>query len=407
MIDVDEALRLVLQQATPLSPSRQSPACALGCLLAEDVLSDLDSPPWDKSMVDGYAIHAADLAGGAAELTILEEVVAGAVPKHAVEPGRATRIMTGAPIPDGADAVVMIERTTLSGDNRVQIHDQPPRPGQNILPRGSAFRAGEVVIASGSTVRAATVGVLCEVGHVEPLVIPHPRVAILSTGNELISPGAVPRPGQIRNSNGPMLAALVQQRGATPIELPVARDTVGALRELIGEGLKSDVLVLSGGVSAGVLDLAPQVLAELGVSQVFHKVRLKPGKPLWFGTRKSGERQTLVFGLPGNPVSSLVCFELFVRPVLERLRGLPTPAARTFRAKIAEGEFQHRGDRPTYYPAVLVSAATAASDLPTVRLLRWQGSADLRALAEADALVIFPAGECNYAAGDKVEALPI
>lgn len=407
MIAVDEALRLVLEQAAVLPAARTDFGAALGLVLAADVRSDLDSPPWDKSMVDGYAICAADLASGTAELTLLEEVVAGAVPTRTVQPGATTRIMTGAPIPEGADAIVMIERSQLHGDSRVRIEDVPARPGQNILRQGSSFRRGDLIIPRATTIGPVQVGLLCEVGCAAPSVVPRPRVAVLSTGNELVGAAETPQPGEIRNSNGPMLAAFVQRSSATPIELGVARDEREELRGLVAAGLEADVLLLSGGVSAGVLDLVPSVLAELGVEQVFHKVRLKPGKPLWFGVRRQAERRVLVFGLPGNPVSSLVGFELFVRPALNRLAGFDHPPHSTQRARIGSGEFHQRGDRATYFPGVLAAAEDYGSDLPVVNLLPWQGSADLRSLATANVLAIFPPGEKIYRGGERVDVLAI
>ncbi|MBL9123712.1 MAG: molybdopterin molybdotransferase MoeA [Planctomycetaceae bacterium] len=405
MITVDAALRLVLEQATPLAPARVPLGHALGCVLADDVASDLDSPPWDKSMVDGYAIRVADLATGTAELEILEEIVAGAVPTRSVVPGATTRIMTGAPLPPGSEAVVMVERAELLDERRVRLADKPPRPGQNILVRGSSFRRGERIIPRDTLLGPVHIGLLCEVGCAEPVVRPRPRVAILSTGNELVSAAETPRPGQIRNSNGPMLAALTSKVNATPIELGVARDELADLRRRIAAGLESDLLVLSGGVSAGVLDLVPSVLAELGVAQIFHKVNLKPGKPIWFGSREAAGHRTLVFGLPGNPVSSLVGFELFVRPAIERRAGRSTAPHSIVRALIDNGPFTQRGDRTTYYPATCDSAAHGGAARLSVRLLPWQGSADLRTLAAANALVVFPAGERTYATGDEVDAL--
>jgi len=407
MISVDEALRLVLKHADPLAAVRTPVGMSLGCILAENATSDLDSPPWDKSMVDGYAIRAADLATGMAELTVQEEVVAGAVPTLVVPPGATTRIMTGAPIPEGAEAMVMVERTELLANDCVRIEDAPPKPGQNILRRGSSFRRGEVIVPARTMIGPVHIGLLCEVGCAEPLVTPRPRVAILSTGNELVGAAEEPRPGQIRNSNGPMLAALVSKVDATPHELGVARDELDDLRRLIAAGLESDVLVLSGGVSAGVLDLVPIVLTELGVERVFHKVSMKPGKPLWFGVRQKEDRHTLVFGLPGNPVSSLVGFELFVRPAVERMAGRDVTPHPTFRAQIGEGKFHQRGDRTTYYPAVRQPAEKGEANQPSIRLLSWHGSADLRTLAEANLLAIFPPGDREYAGGDTVDVLPI
>ncbi|MBX7071882.1 MAG: molybdopterin molybdotransferase MoeA [Pirellulales bacterium] len=401
MISVDEALQLVLAHADVL-PAVEAPlADALGLVLARDVASDLDSPPWDKAMVDGYAVQAADLASGHARLTILEEIVAGAVPTQSVRPGGATRIMTGAPTPDGCDAVVMVEQTSHHpGDGLGQVEiNEVARAGQNILRRATALAQGDVALLAGKKLRAIEIGLLAEVGCVQAPVIPRPRVAVLSTGNELIPPSEIPGPGQIRNSNGPMLAAAVRELGASAIELGPARDELADLRQRVAEGLDANILVLSGGVSAGVLDLVPQVLAELGVEQVFHKIKLKPGKPLWFGVRR-GRRPCLVFGLPGNPVSSLVCFQLFVRPAMASLAGQQGHGLTRVRARLASG-FQHRGDRPTYHPAVFDSAGEA----PTIEPLRWQGSADLFGLSLANALAHFPAGDRHYAAGESIEAV--
>jgi molybdopterin molybdotransferase len=317
--------------------------------------------------------------------------------------------MTGAPLPPGADAVVMIERTKLLDDapsivpgaTRVAIAGPPPQPGANILRRGAALRAGTVVYRAGHVLRPCDVGVLAELGRASVQVIRTPSLAVLATGNELVPATQQPGLGQIRNSNGPMLAALAAASGVQPHVLGIARDTLQDLRRLVAEGLQFDVLVLSGGVSAGVLDLVPRVLAELGVEPVFHGVNLRPGKPLWFGVHGAATRPRLVFGLPGNPVSSLVCFELFVRPALRRMAGHPQvlPVARA--ARLAEVH-QQRGDRPTYHPAILTDDSG-----PLVRPLRWQGSADLAALAAANALAYFPGGEARYEPGHLVDTYPI
>ncbi len=405
MISVAEAFTLIARHAQP-RPAVETPVAeALGLILAEDVASDVDSPPHDKSIVDGYAVVAADLAGGDARLAIVEEVGAGSVPSRQVTHGMTTRIMTGAPLPEGADAVVMIERSEVNasphsplGDARLRVDDL--RPGQNILRRGASFRRGELVIRAGARLRAIEIGLLCEVGRVAVRAVPRPTVAILSTGNELVPPCDLPGPGQIRNSNGPMLAAAVALAGARPVELGAVRDDRDELRRSIRSGLAADVLVLSGGVSAGVLDLVPGILAELGVEQVFHKVRLKPGKPGWCGALTSGPAPTLGCGLPGNPVSSFVSFELFVRPALAQLAGRGFNGLATCHATLTQ-PFIHRGERPTYHPAVLRQSAAGA----TVEPLAWQGSADLRGLAAANALVQFPAGNRTFEAGEAAEVL--
>ena len=414
MITVDEALRLVLEHAQPL-PAHAVPLHeSLGLVLAEEVASDVDSPPYDKSIVDGYAVQAKDLASGEARLTILEEVVAGSVPSQPVRAGTTTRVMTGAPLSEGADAVVMIERAELISDGdaaTVVLRESRVSAGQNIMRRAASVHKGEIVLQPSTMLRPIEIGMLAEVGRATVRAVPRATVAILPTGDELVPPEQTPGPGQIRNSNGPMLAASVTRAGGIARELSIARDDREQLRQQIAAGLESDVLVLSGGVSAGVLDLVPGVLAELGVRQVFHKLRLKPGKPLWFGVLERDGRQRLVFGLPGNPVSSLVCFELFVRPAMSRLAGGSGEGLPRVPAKLAR-EFVHRGDRPTYHPAVLQNVAAPATSLhaspltlPEVTPVTWRGSADLRALAAANSLVLFPAGSQTHAAGEIVEVL--
>jgi molybdopterin molybdotransferase len=398
MHSVDEALAAVLANTASLSPVRVALADALGCVLAEEVASDIDSPPYDKAMVDGYAVVAADLASGRATLRLLEEVTAGEMPRLVVHPDDTTRIMTGAPIPIGADAVVMVERSTVVADGMIFLRDARVVAGQNILRRGRSLVRGQVVLRRGARLRSFEIGALAEVGRAEVPVIRRPTVAVLATGNELVSPAVVPGPGQIRNSNGPMLIAAVRESGAVPIDLGIARDEADDLARLIAVGLEHDVLLLSGGVSAGVLDLVPGVLKSHGVAEVFHKVNVKPGKPLWFGRREHDGRSTLVFGLPGNPVGSLVSFELFVRPAIGKLAGHGDVVPRSVTATLT-AEVKQRGDRPTYFPG----AYRDTNDGPQVEPLAWQGSADLAALVRANALIVLPPGGRTFAHGESVE----
>jgi molybdopterin molybdotransferase len=250
--------------------------------------------------------------------------------------------------------------------------------------------------------RAIEIGLLAEVGAAEVAVTPRPRVAILPTGDELVDVRQTPSAGQVRNSNGPLLAAAVAGAGGEAWPLGLAPDERKRLSELVAQGLEADVLLLSGGVSAGVLDLVPEVLAAAGVRRVFHRVRLRPGKPLWFGVCEHAVRRTLVFGLPGNPVSSLVGFELFVRPALEALSGCVAAKddARNVSALLSQ-PYTHRGDRPTYQPAQLLHGPDGLRVTP----LPWQGSADLRALVAADCLACFPAGDRAYEVGERMDVL--
>jgi len=398
MLSVAEAQSKVLEQARPLPP-RTVPldAAAVGLVLAEDVVSDLDTPPYDKALMDGFAVQARDLAEGKTVLTIIEEIMAGQTPHKTVSAGQASRIMTGALIPTGADAVVIVERSQNLDGNRVRLEDRT-KPGQNILPRGREMRKGESILRAGAVLRPQEFGLLSSVGRTAALLHPAPTVAILSTGDEVVEPSQVPGPGQIRNSNGPMLLGQVARAGGTPRYLGIARDRLEHLRPLVAEGLHADIFVLSGGVSAGQRDLVPDVLTELGVQAHFHKVAMKPGKPVFFGTKQ----QALIFGLPGNPVSSLVCFELFVRPAMRRLQGHTDPGPFLVEA-ILEEDFAYRSDRPTYHPAKL----TCGSKGSRVRPVPWFGSADLRGLAAANAFVVFPAGEHQHAAGQAFSVLKV
>jgi molybdopterin molybdotransferase len=391
MLEVADALAEVLARCRP-KPAVPCPLCAglPGLVLAADVRADRDSPPFDKSLRDGYAVRSADTG----DRRVVEEIAAGAVPTKAVGEGEAARIFTGAPIPAGADAVVMQEDVELLPSGRVQIGG-PVRPGQWVYRSGSEMRAGEVVIPAGTVLTVTAAGLLASVGRTELSVFLGPRINVLATGNELVPPAQTPGPGRIRNSNGPMLAAAAQRCWpAVGCDLGIAPDDPVELAQRIDIALyEADVLLIAGGVSVGDYDLVPKVLAELGVEIHFRQVRMKPGKPLLFGTKGD----TLVFGLPGNPVSAFVCFELFVRPALRKLAGHPDPGPRTVRLPLA-APVAEVNDRPTYRPAKLEVAEVGWE----VRPLPWGGAPDLRSLLTADALVVLPAGDARFDRGTPV-----
>jgi molybdopterin molybdotransferase len=399
MIPIPEAQTQIYARAQARSPvtARLSADC-LEMVLGEAIRADLDLPPFTKALMDGFAVRSADLTGVPKTLEVIEEVTAGRTPTRAVGTGQATRIMTGAPVPEGADCVVAVEQTETAADGRVKILQGGVRAGQHLLDRGREMHDGEVILKPGSRLRPQELGMLAAVGRTEALLHPRPRVAILPTGDEIVDAGRKPGPGQIRNSNGPMLAAQVARAGGVPQAVGIALDAVDSLRKLIARGLESDVLLLSGGVSAGKLDLVPGVLEELGVEAHFHKVFMKPGKPLFFGTKG----QTLVFGLPGNPVSSLICFELFVRPALERLMGIDDAQPATVTAKL-QHEFRHRSDRPTFYPARLMFDDSG----PVVTPSAWFGSADLRGLSQSNAFMVVPPGDELIAPGRTFATLVV
>jgi molybdopterin molybdotransferase len=408
MITVEDALALVLESVGPLPPETVSLAEALGRSLAEDVVSDIDLPPFDKALMDGYAVRSADLIdrerlGG--RLRIGESIVAGQTPSRPLAPAEAAPITTGAPLPEGADAVVMIERTQLFG-GEVLIEEPSVVAGQNRLIKGRELQAGQIVLRRGEPLNPPRLGVLASVGKAHVSVSSRPRLAIAATGDELIDPDRRPGPGQIRNSNSTVLRGLAEESGTIVESFPIVPDEEQKLAEALSRGLSFDVLLVTGGVSAGHRDLVPATLDRLGVARRFHKVQLKPGKPIWFGVgpQRAGRPGTLVFGLPGNPVSGLVGFLLFVRPALAALAGRQ-PIEPTRLSLPLAAPFHHRGDRPTCYPARLTreDSGDGGSQITTVN---WAGSADLLGVAQADGFAMFPAGDRHFRVGEIVPFLP-
>jgi molybdopterin molybdotransferase len=404
MIEVPEAVVAVLREASPFDPQSIPLHNALGLVLAEDIHANADSPPFDKSLVDGFAIRLADAVTA---LPVIEIVSAGQVPTRMLDQPAAIQIMTGAPLPLGADAVVPIEftssQTNAAGQTLVSIPSKVAswKPGTNILRKGMSTRNGELVVSKGSELRPQELGALAEWGCALVLVRRRPRVAVLATGDELVPIEQTPGSGQIRNSNETMLCAQIRRAGGEPVALGIARDERSHLRQRIDAGLQADVLVLSGGVSMGDKDFVPSELAAAGVRQVFHKVNVKPGKPIWFGVRdESSNRRTLVFGLPGNPVSSMVCFELFVRPVLRRLMGVSPEEPTVVKARLAQSHAT-KGDRPTYQPSRL----EWRSDGPIVTAVPWVGSSDLRATVAANSMALFPIGDQNYEVETTIDVI--
>jgi molybdopterin molybdotransferase len=409
MLTVDEALSKVMEHARPLPPAELSLLDSCDRLLAENIAADADQPPFDKSLVDGYAVRVTDLQTGNARLKIGESILAGQIPVRGLGPCEAAVIMTGAPLPAEADAVVMRERTRILDETLIVDDAAAVRAGQNILRRGDVYRRQDLVLQSGAQLDPASLGLLASVGRTRVKVIPKPSVAILPTGDELVEPSDVPGPGQIRNSNAVMLEGSALGHAA-PRVFPIARDELRELHRIVQDCLKFDVLLVTGGVSAGQRDLVPSALEESGVRPVFHKVRIKPGKPLWFGIGPPRGKQagTLVFGLPGNPASSLVGFLVFVEPAIHVLAGRMSSLRVEVSARLAF-EFVHRGDNTTYRPARRLKQPSTSESLETgmVEILDWAGSADLLNLARADGFAILEPGDRVFQAGEIVRFLPL
>jgi len=395
MIPVEEALEVVLREAQALPAEEVALDDALLRVLAEDVASDLDLPPFDRAAMDGYALRAADVAGAPVALEIVGEVRAGQWPDLAVGPGQAVRIMTGAPVPPGADAVQPVENTQPLDEFRVTIRS-PVAQGAHVAPRGSEARAGTLLLSRGRVIDPAAVAVLASAGKPRVRVARRPVVALLVTGDEIVAVSETPAPGQIRNSNGPAVAAQARLAGATVRLLGVAPDRQDAIAEALRAGLSADVLVVSGGVSAGDYDLVEPALLGLGATFLFSKVAIKPGAPLVFG-RCSG---TLVFGLPGNPVSAQVTFDLFVRPALLKMQGARVLARPRVEVELATA-VENRSGRKSHAPARVRFEGGRLLAWP----LRSMGSGDLVAHARANALVMIEADRPQAATSETTKAV--
>ncbi|HET8550155.1 MAG TPA: gephyrin-like molybdotransferase Glp [Bryobacteraceae bacterium] len=359
-------------------------------VLAQDLAADRDYPPLPRSARDGFAVRAADLPG---RLRVIGEAPAGVHFAGTVGPGEAVEIMTGAQMPAGADAVVMVEHTSVEGEE--VIIDRSAAAGDNFTEAGAEAAAGEVVLTRGSRIGATEVALLATIGATTVPVYGRPRTAILATGDELVAIDAFPDPWQIRNSNAHALAAQVARAGGCPQILPVARDTVEAATPLIERGLESDLLLLSGGVSAGKYDIIERVLDRLGAEFFFDRVLIQPGQPLVFGRA----RGTFFFGLPGNPASTMVTFELFARAALEVLGGQVGPTLPITLARLTH-EFRQRPGLTRFPPARL------GADRPEVTPVRWSGSGDVPALCRANAFLVTDPERDYWPAGELIRVLP-
>jgi len=362
---------------------------ASGRVLAEPVAADRDYPPFHRSARDGYAVRAADLPG---ELRIIGEVRAGELFRASIGKGEAVEIMTGAPLPEGADAVVMIEHTIRSGD-AVRI-ERTQKLGDNLNPRGAEARQGQIVVAAGQKLGFAQIAALAMVGRECVNVYHRPRVAILPTGDELVTVGEQLQPFQIRNSNAYSLASQIAAAGGIPESLPIARDEYQSTREAIERGLEADLLLLSGGVSAGKYDIVEKVLADLGAEFFFDRVKIQPGQPLVFGQVRGKQ----FFGLPGNPTSTMVTFEVFARAALELLAGANETPLPLLRAKLS-ADFRHKPGLTRFLPARL------SADGSTVAPEPWHGSGDIAALARANAFLVADADREAWSAGEDIRVL--
>ena len=398
MLSFEDARQLVITQSrehTGLRPVVVLPVSgALGYVLAQEIRTDREYPPFDRSTRDGYAVRASEALQGASSRCV-GEIKAGDTVTMPLAAGTCVQIMTGAAIPPGADAVVMIEFTRRSED--IVTFDRSTQPGQNIVPRGSEAKAGEVALPPGLRLGYAELAVAAQVGAVNLPCHREPRVAILSTGDEVVPIHETPGPFHIRNSNTVSLAAQIQIAGGDPVPLTNALDRVDDLSAKIEQGLKEDVLVLSGGVSMGKYDLVESVLKGMGAEFFFDAVAVRPGKPTVFGRC----RNTLVFGLPGNPVSTMVTFQLFVIPALDILSGVQPRPLPLLEATLAE-PLKEKPGLVHFLPARLEWHGSA----PQVCALAWHGSGDISALTRANCFLVVPADRSDILAGERVSVLP-
>ncbi len=372
-----------------------------GRVLAEEVVADRDLPPFSRATRDGYAVFSADVTQTPARLNVSGELQAGSSAEGILlQPGEAIEIMTGAPVPAGADAVAMIEYTARYGEV-VEVR-RPITSGENLVPRGAEARHGDLLLQRGIRLTPSAIALAASVGRSKVSVYGRPRVAILSTGNELVPVEASPGLAQIRNSNSYSLAAQVEAAGGSPLLLPIAPDEPDRLRSLIAQGLSADLLLLTGGVSTGKHDLVEPVLNELGAQFFFTGALIQPGRPIVFGDcldPSYGLRRPF-FGLPGNPVSTMVCFELFARPVLSALAGA-SPTALLFLQARLKREITTKTGLTRFLPA----SVSGEFERCEVELVSWQGSGDIAAAARANCYLVVPPDREHIQAGELVSVL--
>lgn len=381
---VREAVRTLCFETTPLEH-------ACGRVLGEDVFADRDYPPFPRSARDGFAVKAAEVPG---RLRVIGEVRAGSNFEGSVLNGDAVEIMTGAPLPEGADAVVMVEYTHREGD--LVVVERGAQAGENFNPRGSEVRMGEAVVGRGTRLDYAHIAMLAGVGRANVPVIARPKVAILATGDELVPVGACPGPYQIRNSNSIALAAQVARAGGEPVVLPVAPDLYDQTRVLIEKALESDLVLLSGGVSAGKYDIVEKVLADMGAEFHFDRIKIQPGQPLVFGSCPTATGAKFFFGLPGNPTSTMVTFEAVARIAIDLLGGCRETSLVLPYARLTNPLKQKLG-LTRFLPAV--AAGSEVSTEP------WHGSGDVAAVARVNAFVVTDPEREAWAEGDMIRVL--
>ena len=406
VLSFEDARRVVEEQSALLpAPATEfvDLLAAAGRVLAESVTADRDLPPFPRSTRDGYAVRSADLSQLPATLNVIGEIKAGEdlekIPAN-IASGQTASIMTGAPVPSGADAVVMVEHTSLRHP-QVEVA-RSVAAGENIVPRGAETRAGSLLIGRGVRLNEAAIALAASVGKSQLGVYRRPRVAVLTTGDEIVDINATPGPTQIRNSNSYSLAVQIRRAGGEPVLLAVAPDKADGLRSLIEEGLKAHLLLLTGGVSMGRYDLVEQVLAELHAEFFFTGAKIQPGRPVVFGRCGTNatvrERpQTYFFGLPGNPVSTMVTFELFARPMLEALAG-QSPRKLLFLHARLRKEIRTKTGLKRFLPAIL----SGEFEDSQVELVAWQGSGDIAATARANCYIVIPDNREHLPAGEFV-----
>jgi molybdopterin molybdotransferase len=395
LMSADDALARILA-GVPTLPDVEAPLLdTLGLVVVDDIAADSDVPPFRNSAMDGYAVRGDDVASVPVELRVVGEVAAGGFPDRAVGPGEAMRIMTGAPMPDGADTVVRVEDTDNASDV-VTIAAATPK-GMAVRGAGEDLRKGEVILKKGTVLRAAEIGLLASVGRARVRVRKRPRVAVFSTGDEIVDLDAPLERGQIRDSNRYTLASAIRAAGAEPWVRGIVRDAPDALRAALGEGLAADAIVTSGGASVGDHDHLKPVLSELGTID-FWAIAIRPGRPLAFGELKDGDRRVPIFGLPGNTVSALVTFEIFVRPALLRMQG---------RANVSRPKAKARLLEPVDKLGSLRFFARGIhdADAGTVRLTGPQGSGILRSMSLANCLIDLPVGPSRIEQGAMVDVI--